>query len=466
VPDKDILAFTRSGQLWIMKTDGSNAGVFAALKDASFWFPEASPKGTDFIAWMSRSDGTQNIVRVTLDGKLTELTSIDDRAKPPMKNLRLSNTPHYDSKAQRIAYSFNGNIWIMNRDGENPETLVADGNSYAPAWSPDDKKIAYVNGKNGHYDLWITDVASRDTYQVTDFQDYTVGQPRWMADSQRLIITRSQKDESDVASVVAVPDQPLVDADVITNDHLSASAILDLENRHLLFSSARMDPPNWEIWLTDALGKEGKALTVGGGVSPAWLKPQEGLAVPASMSAPKAVPSATPVSLAVAKPIPTKAPTPSETAAKPVPTTQAKPVVTAATAKTGVPVTLVTPAQKTSPTHLAVKAPPLRLRLKAGFDPESDELQPASLAELKKMVGRVKQYAGESIQVYGPLDRSPLKGHYASLEERSQVRASQIAVQLIKEAALPANSVQALPYTPVSLGEKSVNGIQIYVVLK
>jgi outer membrane protein OmpA-like peptidoglycan-associated protein len=534
LPSRDILGFTRSGQLWVMGVDGSGAAPLAMRRDASFWFPSASPKGMDFVAWISRGDGSQDIVRIGLDGSITELTSIGERANPAMKNLRLANAPVYDSKALRIAYSFNGNLWIMNRDGENAETLIADGDSYSPAWSPDDKKIAYVNGKSGHYDLWVTDLESHDSYQVTDFQDYSVGQPRWVANGQRIMMTRSQNDASDIVDVLAGTDQPLVDADVITNDHASASAILDPDAKHLLYSSAQKDPPHWEIWVSDAAGKEGKALTMGGGVSPAWLRPQGEVLMkvnqPAPMAAapvqavapapapaapapapaaqptivlpkPAAPAAAMPTPMPAAKPVlpaqqaaapmapapnaaaqaakpmapaaQAQAPAPAASAPKPSVPSQAPAASTAsmpkpaAAAAASHPVAAAAvPAQKPAPTQPPVKAPPLRMKYKASFDADTDELKPGSLADLRKMSSRVKQYAGESIQIYGPLDRSSLKGHYASEEERSMARAQQVAAELAKQAGLNPASIQAQPYAPASLGAQTINGIQIYVVLK
>lgn len=243
-PNADAIVYVHNGQLWMMKWDGSNAGILVASRKYSFWFPEGSPVGDDVLAWMSRPDGTMDIVRVGLDGRYTVLTDIGDTALPPMENSRLGNSPAYDSKAQRIAYSFNGNIWMIDRDGYNAETLISDGQSYAPVWSPDDKQIAYVNGHSGHYDLWVTEVATHDTWQVTDFQDYSVGQPCWVANGKSIMITRVQQDQSDLVEVLADTDVPLVDADVMTKDHNSASARLNKEGQFLTFASAGPQDPN------------------------------------------------------------------------------------------------------------------------------------------------------------------------------------------------------------------------------
>lgn len=530
VPKQDVLAFTRNGQLWVMRYDGSDTRVLARDARSSFWFPSPAPKASrrppHFLAWRSSQDGSQNVVRVYLDGRIETLTDIGERADPEMKNARLGSAPVYDSKGERIIYSFNGNVWIMNSDGENSRTLIRDGASYSPVFSPDDSRIAYVNGQRGDYDLWIMDLRSRDTFQVTDFASQSVGQPRWWAEGKRVLLTRSQKDESNVVSVLADVEQPVADADVITRDNMSASAILAPDGAHVLFSSARKDYPAWDIWMADMKGNEAKMLTQGGGLSPAWMampSESESLAklppAPTPMARPTALPTSEPTqAVAQARPsaLPTQgslqatavtasgqaspqtAVTQAAGAGQPTPAAQAtragqaslSPVVTSAAAAQGASKTTMAaaatpqaqlspgpaarptpPSQalgvKPAPTQPPAKAPPLRLRLRASFDPDSDELATSSLVELRKLAGRVQQYDGQSIQVFGPRDGSSLRGRYPSDEERSHERAQKVADALSAEASLKGKAIQALPYAPVALGSSGPsNGIQILVELK
>jgi hypothetical protein len=573
-PAGDAIVFVRDGELWMMKWDGSGAGILASNRYASFWFPSGSPKGDDVLAWISHPDGSEDVVRVLLDGHYEVLTAMGEVADPPMKNIRLGNAARYDSKGEQIVYSYNGNIWIMNHDGYDAQTLISDGQSYSPVWSPDDKKIAYVNGKNGHYDLWITDITSHDTYQVTDFQDYSVGQPRWISDGKRIMVTRVQQDESDLVSVLADTDVPLVDSDVITKDNASASGELNKEGKYLVYSSAGpIDPkassdapsPIWEIWTADATGKEPKKISTGGGSSPAWIRPSVPSSVvampittmaatPIPTPAPtraafvavrptlEATPMATMVSVApgqVLTPapsaaipppapvnprpvfVPTLAPTPEPgivgatkfyigkikdsivsilqmlgiMATPPPPPMQGMqprvPVAQQASGanpppganpgplamKTPLPITIPTATLprpsvstavngKPAPTQAPAKAPPLRLRLRVSFDPDTDQLMLSSLTELKKTASRVRQYADENITIYGPLDRSPLRGTYAGEDDRSKARADQVAAQLAKAAKVPLSSITSLPYTPVVIGAQSPNGIEVHVELK
>ncbi len=521
VPKQDVLAFTRNGQLWVMRYDGSDTRLLARDARSSFWFPSPSPKASrrppHFLAWRSTQDGSQNVVRIYLDGRIEALTDIGERADPEMKNARLGSAPVYDSKGERIIYSFNGNVWIMNADGENSRTLIHDGASYSPVFSPDDSRIAYVNGHRGDYDLWIMDLSSRDTFQVTDFASQSVGQPRWWAEGKRILLTRSQKDESNVVSVLADVEQPVADAEVVTRDNMSASAILAPDAVHLLFSSARENYPSWDIWISDIKGNEAKILTTGGGLSPAWMAmPIESEKLSKLPPAPTPIARATQIAVA-SQPslLPTQAslqatpviastqasPQPVATQAgsvsQPTPAAQAtlatgqaalSPVATSqagtAQANTKTTVAGLTPqvspgpaarptppsqalGVRAAPTQPPSKAPPLRLRLRASFDPDNDELATASLVELRKLAGRVQQYDGQSIQIFGPRDGSSLRGRYPSDEERSLERAQKVAAALSTEASLKGKAIQALPYAPVALGSSGpANGIQILVELK
>ena len=190
VPAADIVAYTQAGQLIAMDWNGKNKRILYKSAKNSIWFPSASPDGSHFIAWLSEPDGRQNIVRIESDGSgFSYLTDFQEPALPEMKNIRLQNSPVYDSNGNSIAFSFNGNIWIMDSDGYNAVTLINDSHSWSPAWSPDSKRMAYVNGIDGKFDLWITEMEVMDTFQVTGYEDYTVGGPIWNPEGKYIYFT-------------------------------------------------------------------------------------------------------------------------------------------------------------------------------------------------------------------------------------------------------------------------------------
>jgi|GEM_PF-1061959 hypothetical protein len=523
LPLSDTLVYAHAGQLWLAKADGSPARVLAAPgRGQAYWLPVSAADG-GVLAWLSKADGSQNVVHVGMDGAVQPLTDIGETALPDMKDVRLGNAPACSPDGKRVAYGFNGDLWIMDANGYNAETLISDGASYAPAFSPDGKQLAYVNGHRGHYDLWISDLSSHDTYQVTDFEGYSVGRPQWLPNGQRVMMTRSRGDESDLVQVLAATDTPLADADVLTKDHVSAGAVISANGIHLLFSSARASGPAedgmaplWDLFLADVTGNNAKRLTTDGGISPAWIgtvaEPaaanlpvaQNSPARPAAAAGPAAAPATPPKPQPPAAALPPKpqapapqapvAPAPQAPAAQPsgqgVPSAPPRPSPPAASANpvpkppvqpnSGMPspakpaVQAVAanpaaaqpsaPAAQAAPTQPPLKAAPLRLRYEGSFDAK-DRLSPAGLANLKKLSQRVTEYSGEQVSVFGPLDNSPLRGHYASAEARSKARAQAVATELAKQAKIAPAGIRALPYSPPGSGGMP-NSIQIYVEIK
>ena len=55
-----------------------------------------------------------------------------------------------------------------------------------PAASPDGKRLAFASNRGGHWDLYVLDLASGDTSQVTDTPEYDAS-PSWSPDGQWLV---------------------------------------------------------------------------------------------------------------------------------------------------------------------------------------------------------------------------------------------------------------------------------------
>jgi outer membrane protein OmpA-like peptidoglycan-associated protein len=505
------------GQLFATNWNGTQTRLLARGQSGEgLWFPVPAPDGTHFLAWLSRPDGTQDVVRVELNGRITPLTEIGERALPPMKNLRLGNAPVYSPDGSRIAYSFNGHLWLMDANGFNAETFISDGSSWAPAFSPDGKTLAYVNGQRGAYDLWLADLQSHDTWQLTDFGAFTVGHPRWTKDGKYIVLTRSQGDESDIVRVLASAETPLADADLLTKDKLSFNAVFNPDYTRILFT--RIDEEERSrLVIAELDGSNPVLLDPLGAVSPAWMRPNT--VTPSVFDATPSRPTPAPAQAAQAPTQAAQAPTqaaqaptqaaqaptqaaqaptqaaqaPAQSAQAPAQAAQApaqaaqaptqaaqapKRQTSVATQATPAAQPTAMPARSTAPqagsgavqparvpTQPPLKAAPLRLRFKASFNAD-DSLEPSSLADLKTLGRRVSQYDSSQVQIIGPLDASPLRGRYPSAEARSRARAQAVAQALAKNNGLAANTIQVQPYAPVTVGASAPNSIQIYVELK
>ena len=77
--------------------------------------------------------------------------------------------------------------------GAHPPVLLAayrlDRADYAPAFSPDGKKIAFVSDRSGAREWWICEMDGTNPVRLTSFAGADVILPRWSPDGQRLLFS-------------------------------------------------------------------------------------------------------------------------------------------------------------------------------------------------------------------------------------------------------------------------------------
>ena len=87
-------------------------------------------------------------------------------------NKALEVLPAFSPDEKSIAYvsDITGDfeIWLMDVDGRNPRQIT---NSFGidtrPCWSPDGDQIMYVSNRNGQLQLWIMNKDGSGTRQLT-----------------------------------------------------------------------------------------------------------------------------------------------------------------------------------------------------------------------------------------------------------------------------------------------------------
>ena len=78
-------------------------------------------------------------------------------------------------------------IFIMEADGQNPQQLTFDpGLNFAPSWSPDGNKIAFLSDRNGAHRIYTMDTNGQNVQQVTHHGREFDGPPAWSPDGRWL----------------------------------------------------------------------------------------------------------------------------------------------------------------------------------------------------------------------------------------------------------------------------------------
>jgi Tol biopolymer transport system component len=157
-------------QIWTMNQDGTNKQQLTHLGGPAV-FPDFSPDGTE-IAFSAQPAGasTRDIYLVAIDGSgLQQLTS----------GAGNNTYPAYSPDGSEIAFTSDRTgtwqVWVMNADGSDQTQLTVDAlpKDQVPDWSPDGSKIAYIadttsspdHGGNG--DIWVIDADGENQHPIT-----------------------------------------------------------------------------------------------------------------------------------------------------------------------------------------------------------------------------------------------------------------------------------------------------------
>jgi TolB protein len=174
-----------------------------------------------------------------------------------------AGTHVYYAAESKTAYSARYiSLHVMNADGSNNMKLTGTSDSREPSVSPDGSKIAYISKLSGNYDIWVMDISSRKSVQITDNKSDEFS-PSWSPDGTRLLYSL----EGDIY----IQELDAVKAVRLTDDEFNDDEpVYSPDGNTIAFSSDR--DGSYDLWVMDADGKGMKKLTLGKSNerAPAW----------------------------------------------------------------------------------------------------------------------------------------------------------------------------------------------------
>ena len=239
-PDGTKLAYAKyrygvhGSLIWDIRVVVTETGKGQWLtKDLRAAHPDWSPDGEQ-IVFVAHHNGIANLYTIKPDGSGKQaITQFEDDTQ--------LLTPRWSPDGKQIAYAAsapNGNcdIFILDVESRNTQQVTTDpAVDYLPVWHPGGKKITYTSHKSSTPNLHTVDLATGESLQVTD-----VGEAIWGVQwtPKGTTITASTLDDVDSVRVVQV--DPNRD---VTTDSLSVresfSQWREKSPEHLL---SRADP--------------------------------------------------------------------------------------------------------------------------------------------------------------------------------------------------------------------------------
>jgi Tol biopolymer transport system component/serine/threonine protein kinase len=264
-PDGVQLAFVRSAtggygnwDVWVHGVDGGEPQqlTFERYEDVGglAWTPDGG-EVLFTVLWPSTQ---HTISRVSLEGG------------EPQRVVGVGQSAGLPSiQGGRMVYqqqtTYSGDIWrtpgrgASAPDGQPEKLIASSGSEYHPAYSPDDRRIAFSSDRSGIGNIWVCDSDGSNPVQLTDFGSHT-GSARWSPDGRRIVFDSVEGGNENVYVVDAEGGIPRRLTDDPSADF---TPTWSRDGRWIYFESDRSGES--QVWKIPAEGGPAVQVTRGGG---------------------------------------------------------------------------------------------------------------------------------------------------------------------------------------------------------
>lgn len=127
-----------------------------------------------------------NVKHIIIFTVIVLLTAVFGFAGPKSDDVYFAAHPSISPDAQKIVFSYEGDLWIVNSSGGTAYRLTGmDGNERYPRFSPDGKWIAFSGTQDGNNNVYVMPVAGGEIKQLT-FQESQDRVDSWSWDAKHI----------------------------------------------------------------------------------------------------------------------------------------------------------------------------------------------------------------------------------------------------------------------------------------